>query len=37
MREHEDCDIWIAIDNLGKEDLLIRLAEEFNTLVVVSP
>ena len=31
MKENEDCDVWIAIDNLGKEELLIRLAEEFRT------
>jgi DNA cross-link repair 1B protein len=29
-------DVWIAIETLGKEDLLIALAEHFKTLIVVN-
>lgn len=32
---HED--VVFGIDNLGKEELLARLAAEFNTMCVVSP
>jgi DNA cross-link repair 1B protein len=34
---HPDHDVVLGIDNLGKEELLIRLAHRFKSLVVVSP
>ena len=30
-------DVVLGVDNLGKEELLARLATEFDTLCVVSP
>ncbi len=34
---HPEHDVVLGIDNLGKEELLIRLAHRFKSLVVVSP
>jgi hypothetical protein len=37
IEAHPEHDIVLGIDNLGKEELLIRLAHRFKSLVVVSP
>lgn len=35
--ENKPCDVYISTYNLGKEEILVELAEHYKTKVIVSP